>query len=172
MSNQYAVQGKHGAAANLLKEAFILFDYDGNECIDVHEFHDVLVSIGLDISIINTLRLVCDIKRLDFETAQTMNPSEITINFEEFLSLLNSNEDFDSRSDLREAFSVLDFNRDGAVDIDELKAVFATLLPQFPYAQIDELLADLENSGHRSLDFQMFCDIFWKDKNDDGQVMY
>ena len=68
-----------------------------------------------------------------------------TIEFAEFLEMMKSKAgEVDQQSDLREAFRIFDRNRDGYIDIKELKNVTMMLGQQLTNAEMEEFMSEAD----------------------------
>uniref|UniRef100_A0A453LSD0 EF-hand domain-containing protein n=1 Tax=Aegilops tauschii subsp. strangulata TaxID=200361 RepID=A0A453LSD0_AEGTS len=97
------------------QEAFSLFDKNGDGCISLEELAAVTRSLGLD----PTNQELNDMMR---EVDMDGNG---TIDFQEFLSLIarKMQQDGDADEELKEAFEVLDKDRNGFISPVELRTV-------------------------------------------------
>jgi len=146
---------------SLLKEAFLFFDKDGNNSIDVIEFHDVIQALGLDISLNQTKRIICELKRIDYRS-KDIDYTKIEVTIDDFLELISSRPCLSGIKDLREAFSVLDYDRSGVVDTADLRSLFTALQPEFPLQIIDEILEEIEKTATNQIDYDHFVNIIWQ----------
>merc|ERR1712079_212035 len=96
------------------KEAFDEFDKDGSGSISTKELLGVMRSMGQNPTEDELLELVMEID---------LN-GDGTIDFPEFLEMMKHKAgEADQMEDLREAFRIFDQDRDGFIDIGELKKV-------------------------------------------------
>lgn len=146
--------------SSLLKEAFLLFDKDHSQTIDPVELHDIIQVLGLDISLNRTKAIICRLKHLP--ASDIVNDEKLRVSIDNFLDLLKCNELLEGARDLREAFSVLDHDRSGTVDVSELKALFTTLHSELRVGQLDVILGDLDGLVETKLDYNQFVSILWQ----------
>merc|ERR1711973_792027 len=100
------------------KEAFDEFDKDGSGAISSKELLGVMRAMGQNPTEDELLNLVMEVD-LD---------GNGTIEFPEFLEMMKSKAaEVDQESDLREAFKIFDRDRDGYIDMKELKKVDALI---------------------------------------------
>jgi len=100
------------------KEAFDEFDKDGSGSISTKELLGVMRSMGQNPTEDEVLELVMEVD---------LN-GDGTIDFPEFLQMMKkkSNEQ-EHLDDLREAFKMFDRNKDGYIDLNELKKAISML---------------------------------------------
>merc|ERR1712200_206664 len=80
-----------------------------------------------------------------------------TIEFPEFLELMKEKYGVDdTESDLREAFKIFDRDKDGYVDISEIKQVSALLGANMSCDEIEEMMHEADVDGNGKLDYQEF----------------
>merc|ERR1719367_680846 len=100
------------------KEAFDEFDTDGSGTISPEELLGVMRAMGQNPTEDELLNLVLEV---DVD-------GNGTIDFPEFLNMMKKKaREVDEEADLREAFKIFDRNRDGYIDMKELKKVTAML---------------------------------------------
>merc|ERR1719168_559643 len=96
------------------KEAFDEFDKDGSGTISTKELLGVMRSMGQNPTEDELLALVMEVD---------IN-GDGTIDFDEFLGMMKQKaNEADQESDLREAFKIFDKDKDGYIDLKELKTV-------------------------------------------------
>jgi len=80
-----------------------------------------------------------------------------TIEFPEFLELMKEKYGSDDQeADLREAFKIFDRDRDGFIDMRELKKVSMMLGTLLDQQEIDELMEEADVDGNGKLDYAEF----------------
>merc|ERR1712180_220617 len=130
-----------------LKEAFDEFDKDGSGAINSQELLGIMRAMGQNPTEDEVLNLMLE---ADLD-------GNGTIEFPEFLELMKETYGTDDQeSDLREAFKIFDRNRDGFIDIRELKKVSMMLGSQLNPHEIDELMAEADVDGNGKLDYSEF----------------
>ena len=130
------------------KEAFSLFDKDGDGTITIKELEVVMRSLGQNPT---DAELQDMIKDVDID-------GNGVIDFNEFLSLMaRKTEDKDATEELREAFNVFDRDGSNSITPDELKHVMMNLGEKLSDAEVDEMLKEADVNGDGSIDFEEFC---------------
>lgn len=127
------------------KEAFSLFDKDGDGTITAEELGVVMRSLGRKPTM----------EELKAMIAEVDDDGSGQIEFPEFLSLMASKlQDTDSIEEMREAFMVFDRDKSGSVSASELKHVMNNLGEQVTNEEVEEMIkeADADNDGELSFD--------------------
>ena len=137
------------------KEAFTLFDKNGDGTILVKELGTVMRALGQNPT---EAELQDMIKEVDKDNSGT-------IEFNEFLTLMQRKvTDTDTEEEIKEAFRVFDRDNDGIISAAELRHVMTTL---------GEKLTDEEADGLFSLSiFNSLEMIREADINNDGQIRF
>jgi len=113
------------------KEAFALFDKDGDGTITADELGVVMRSLGR-----NPTR-----EELEAMIAEVDDDGSGEIEFPEFLRLMASKlQDTDSIEEMREAFLVFDRDKSGSVTASELKHVMNNLGEQVTDEEVEEMI--------------------------------
>jgi len=122
------------------REAFELFDKDGDGTITTKELATVMRSLGQNPT--------------EAELQDMINEVDIdgsgSIEFNEFLTMMSKKiKENESSNDIREAFRVFDRNGDGYISAEELSQVMSTLGENLTQDEIDEMIreADLDGDG-------------------------
>ena len=123
------------------KEAFSLFDKDGDGTITTKELGTVMRSLGQNPT--------------EAELQDMINEVDVdgngTIDFPEFLSLMaRKMKDTDTEEELIEAFKVFDRDGNGLISAAELRHVMTNLGEKLTDEEVDEMIreADLDGDGH------------------------
>eukprot|EP00092_Neocalanus_flemingeri_P013669 GFUD01014742.1.p1 GENE.GFUD01014742.1~~GFUD01014742.1.p1 ORF type:complete len:149 (-),score=67.99 GFUD01014742.1:74-520(-) len=129
------------------KEAFDEFDKDGSGSISSEELLGVMRAMGQNPTEDELLNLVMEV---DVD-------GNGTIDFPEFLDMMKKKaHEVDEGEDLREAFKIFDRDRDGYIDMKELKSVTNMLGNMLTKEEVDEFMAEADRDGNGKLDYDEF----------------
>uniref|UniRef100_A0A6B2G2W3 Calmodulin-2 B (Trinotate prediction) n=1 Tax=Myxobolus squamalis TaxID=59785 RepID=A0A6B2G2W3_MYXSQ len=130
------------------KEAFSLFDKDGDGTISSEELGSVMKSLGQNPS----NQELCDmINEVDLD-------KNGIIDFDEFLTMMSRKmTKGDSHEELLMAFQVFDKDGDGKITKDELKRVMTQLGENLCEEEIVEMMHEADTDGDGNVDFKEFC---------------
>mmetsp|Transcript_64443 Transcript_64443/g.172575 ORF Transcript_64443/g.172575 Transcript_64443/m.172575 type:complete len:179 (-) Transcript_64443:515-1051(-) len=154
------------------KEAFSLFDKDGDGTITTKELGTVMRSLGQNPT---EAELQDMINEVDAD-------GNGTIDFPEFLTLMaRKMKDTDSEEEILEAFKVFDKDGNGFISAAELRHVMTNLGEKLTDEEVDEMIreADIDGDGQVCSEFlvlEMLHLTSFSDQlrgvceNDDGQV--
>ncbi len=135
-----------------LREAFALFDKNGDGTISKDELAAVLVSLG---------------EAAEPDDVQMMLESvdanaDGVIDFDEFVALMQVHfyEDGPSEAEeLRQAFRVFDRNGDGFIEPEELRSAFLNLGERLSDGQLEEMIRAADKDGNGKIDYEEFIDM-------------
>ncbi|XP_031555099.1 calmodulin-like [Actinia tenebrosa] len=123
-----------------IKEAFLVFDDNGDGCISATELKKLVTSLGYNIT--------------EAELMDMMNQIDSdgngAIDFPEFLTLMSRNlQDTDPEDIMMESFKVFDRDNNGSIGADELQRVMRLLGQDFRDHEIESMIkgADFDNDG-------------------------
>ncbi|KAK2105488.1 calmodulin-like 3 [Saguinus oedipus] len=129
------------------KEAFSLFDKDGDGCITTRELGTVMRSLGQN----PTEAELQDMMR---EIDQDGNG---TVDFPEFLGMMaRKMRDTDSEEEIREAFRVFDKDGDGFVSASELRHIMTRLGEKLSDEEVEEMIRAADTDGDGQVNYEEF----------------
>ncbi|XP_070538787.1 calmodulin-like isoform X1 [Ptychodera flava] len=140
-----------------LKEAFTLFDKDGDGNITVKELGIVMRSLG---QYPTEAELQDIVNEVDAD-------GDGTIDFEEFLDMMARRsrrfKDVDPVRELRETFRVFDTDGDGYITNDELRHIMKGLGVILTEAEAAEMIKEADADGDGMVSFQDFVKMMGED---------
>lgn len=131
-----------------MKEAFALFDKDGDGKITVEEIKAVIISMGQTPS--------------DEEAQEMMQNMDKdgngTVEFEEFLEMMSKRGSSDEtvEAEMKEAFEIFDKDKNGYITRDELQDVMKSLGEELSQEQLDEMMRECDLNGDNKVSFKEF----------------
>lgn len=129
------------------KEAFSLFDKDGDGSVSTAELGTVLRSLGVNPT---ASELQDMINEADADSSGT-------VNFPEFLTMCaRTMKDTDSEEDLTKAFAVFDKDGRGVVSASELKHVMSQLGERLTDEELEEMLEWSNESEREEVTYEEF----------------
>lgn len=141
------------------KEAFSLFDKDGDGTITTKELGTVMRSLGQNPT---EAELQDMINEVDAD-------GNGTIDFPEFLTMMaRKMKDTDSEEEIREAFRVFDKDGNGFISAAELRHVMTNLGEKLTDEEVDEMIREADIDGDGQVNYEEFVTMMmskWKDLN-------
>lgn len=132
---------------NEFKEAFSIFDRDGDGTITIKELKSVMRSLGLNPS---DVELQDMINEIDLD-------SNGTIEFSEFLAMMTvKQKDSDADQELLEAFKMFDRDGNGYISAAELRYVMTNLSDRLTDEEVDDLMREADLDGDGQINFEEF----------------
>ncbi|MBA0863258.1 hypothetical protein Goshw_018714 [Gossypium schwendimanii] len=129
------------------KEAFSLFDKDGDGCITTKELGTVMRSLGQNPT-------EAELQGMINEVDADQNG---TIDFPEFLNLIaRKMKDTDSEEELKEAFKVFDKDQNGFISAAELRLVMTNLGEILTDEEVDEMIHEADTDGDGQVNYEEF----------------
>lgn len=129
------------------KEAFQIFDKDGDGLITTKELGTVMRSLGQNLS---EEELKTMIEEVDTDKSGT-------IDFQEFLGLMAwKMKETDIEEELIEAFKVFDRDGNGLISAHELRFVMSTSGEQLTEEDIEEMIREADENGDGYIDYEEF----------------
>ncbi len=129
------------------KEAFSLFDKNGDGTISETELGDIMGSLGQKLS-------PAELKEMIHEVDTDKNG---TIDFKEFLQLMerqtSSSTNFD---EYKEAFGIFDKNGDGFISADELKLVMKNVGEGMSDHEVEQMIKEADIDGDGQINYPEF----------------
>ena len=125
------------------KEAFSLFDKNGDGTITTKELGTVMRSLGSNLT---EAELQDIISEADVDKSGT-------VDFPEFLTMMaNEIKDSEKEEEIREAFRIFDRDGDGFISPEELRHVMTNLGEKLTDEEVDAMIkeADFDNDGQIS----------------------
>ncbi|CAH0002356.1 unnamed protein product [Clonostachys byssicola] len=132
------------------KEAFQLFDKDGDGEITTAEIGEIMKSLGLNPS--------------EDELEDILNEVDVdkngSVDFNEFVAMMSrKHQSADPDQELRDAFNVFDRDGTGTISRDELKNVMKSIGEHLTEDELDEMLKLADENGDGQIDYDEFVKI-------------
>eukprot|EP00565_Helicotheca_tamesis_P007886 CAMPEP_0185724060 /NCGR_PEP_ID=MMETSP1171-20130828/663_1 /TAXON_ID=374046 /ORGANISM="Helicotheca tamensis, Strain CCMP826" /LENGTH=149 /DNA_ID=CAMNT_0028391835 /DNA_START=108 /DNA_END=557 /DNA_ORIENTATION=- len=129
------------------KEAFSMFDIDGDGTITLVELEEIMRSLGTNSTKEELREMVNSVD----ENGDNM------IDFDEFLVLMKSRKkNDDPDKELRDAFNVFDKDGSGAISRQELQSLMQKLGQNLSKEELDAMMSEVDEDGNGEIDFEEF----------------
>ncbi|XP_045176843.2 calmodulin-like [Mercenaria mercenaria] len=130
-----------------LKEAFSLFDKDGDGTITTKELGTVMRSLGMNPT---GAELQDMINEVDADASGT-------IDFSEFINLMaNKMNDTDTEKEMLDAFRVFDKDGNGQISAAELRLVMTNLGEKLTDEEVNEMIREADTDGDGQINYEEF----------------
>ncbi|CAH1794489.1 unnamed protein product [Owenia fusiformis] len=131
-----------------LKEAFQLFDKDGDGRISIEEVKTVVSSLQQDI----------DEDQLQEMFNEVDTDGSGSIELEEFVQMMCSYRGSwqDPELEMKQAFKMFDKDGDGVISATELRSVMASLGESMTREEVEELIKDADIDGDNQVNYEEF----------------
>lgn len=146
------------------KEAFAMFDKDGDGSISTEELSTVMRSLGQ--------------KPTESELADMINEVDTdgngTIDFEEFLAMMTRQLNVDHEAELQQAFAAFDEDGNGLISKEELIKVMASIGEELTESEVEEMIQEADLDGDGQVNFKGLRLLVAMDSLNgyDGNVVY
>lgn len=135
------------------KEAFALFDSDGDGTITTKELGVVMRSLGQTPTEAELKDMIAEVDA----------NKDGTIDFKEFLGLMSrQSKGRDSQEELREAFKVFDKDGNGYISAAELRHVMTSLGEKLTDEEVDAMMKEADADGDGQVDIEEFTKMMCK----------
>eukprot|EP00536_Pseudo-nitzschia_multiseries_P002086 jgi/Psemu1/235350/estExt_Genewise1.C_280011 len=134
------------------KEAFSLFDKDGDGTIDSEELGGILRSLGNQ----PTEEEIEDMMR------EADTDGNGTIDFAEFVEMMPTQErDDDAEEEMLEAFRVFDTDGNGSITAEELRQIFINLGEKLTDEEISDMINEADKDGDGEINYTEFVNMMF-----------
>ncbi|KAH3859227.1 calmodulin-A-like isoform X2 [Dreissena polymorpha] len=133
-----------------LKEAFSLFDKDGDGDISTKELGTVMRSLGQNPS---DQELEDMIREVDTD-------GNGSIEFDEFLQMMaRKMKETDTEEEIKEAFKIFDKDGDGLISPAELRGVMTNLGEKLTDEEVEEMMKEADLDGDNMISYDEFLKV-------------
>eukprot|EP00499_Haloplacidia_sp_CaronLabIsolate_P007069 CAMPEP_0196781380 /NCGR_PEP_ID=MMETSP1104-20130614/9620_1 /TAXON_ID=33652 /ORGANISM="Cafeteria sp., Strain Caron Lab Isolate" /LENGTH=187 /DNA_ID=CAMNT_0042151609 /DNA_START=22 /DNA_END=585 /DNA_ORIENTATION=+ len=136
-----------------IREAFNLFDTDGNGAIDARELKAAMRALGFQVKKAEIRKMIADIDK----------DESGTIDFEEFVEMMTGKMgERDSREEIMKVFELFDEDRTGKITFRNLKKVAQELGENLTDEEIQEMIDEADRDGDGMIDPEEFYRVMRK----------
>ncbi|CAF91408.1 unnamed protein product, partial [Tetraodon nigroviridis] len=149
------------------KEAFSLFDKDGDGTITTKELGTVMRSLGQNPTEAELQDMINEVDADEGVLPLKMlavlgfpSTGNGTIDFPEFLTMMaRKMKDTDSEEEIREAFRVFDKDGNGYISAAELRHVMTNLGEKLTDEEVDEMIREADIDGDGQVNYEEFVQM-------------
>ncbi|KAL3846942.1 hypothetical protein ACJMK2_017882 [Sinanodonta woodiana] len=135
------------------KEAFNMYDKDGDGTITTKELGTVMRSMGQNPTEAELISMIADV---DVD-------GNGRIDFNEFVTMMVANmKDLSGEEGLREAFRMFDKDRNGFISSAELRHVMTTMGDKLTDLEVDEMIREVDIDGDGQVNYEEFVVMMTK----------
>lgn len=133
-----------------LKDAFALFDKDGDGTITTSELGTVMASLGHFPTPTELADMINDVDA----------DGNGVVDFSEFITLMSRKmKESDSDEEMREAFRVFDRDGNGYISLSELKHVMTNLGERLSDQELEEMMSEADKDGDKQISYEEFVQM-------------
>jgi len=144
------MEGKSSQQLAEFKEAFEIFDQDGDGSITTVELGRVMQSLGIEMTQTELVDMINDVDA----------DGNGSIDFPEFVALMSkAMTEAETREELKAAFGHFDKDGSGYIDKEELLLVMEQLGEKLTEQEADEMMQEADSNGDGQIDFEEFVQM-------------
>lgn len=137
-----------------LREAFELFDSDGQGIISTDELHSTLSQLVKDGSMSNDVPFLEKLRKL---------PKDARLSEDSFIELLTASTDSSGEEDqFRHIFNLFDTNRKGYINLKDLRSIADSLGESMTDEELEEMVVRASSDGQQKVTYEDFVSIMSK----------
>merc|ERR1712071_311631 len=138
---------KMPASTDELREAFTMFDKNGDGCISGKEIGKVMQSLGQNPTNAEIKDMINDID----------TDGNGVIDFPEFVTLMEARmKQVDTCDEIREAFRIFDRDGNGFISAEELKSLMTSLGEKLTEKEVNEMIREADVDGDGRVNYEEF----------------